>query len=96
MTHPMTSLPGEHAAFAALLDAQPAPVRDAFNYLLCLLMAERGALRLVETHPGAGGEGAFERRRNSPRIMDRPVPSPTMAGLVAGAFATASVSSGFS
>ena len=35
------------------LDAQPAPVRDAFNYLLCLLMAERGALRLVETHPAA-------------------------------------------
>ncbi len=55
---PSTSvtLPPEYAAFAGLLDAQPAHIRDAFNYLLCLLMAERGALRLVDTHAGADGE----------------------------------------
>jgi hypothetical protein len=46
-------LPPELAAFADLLDAQPAPVRDAFNFCLCVLMA--GKMRLVEKVPGENG-----------------------------------------
>jgi len=57
MVCPTASLPPEHAAFGALLDAQPAPATtwsvDAFNYLLCLLRAKRGALRLADIHPCA-------------------------------------------
>ena len=61
----MTTLPPELAMFASLLDAhlclrhrcrQPAPVRDAYNYCLCLLMAEAGVMRLVGTVPGENGE----------------------------------------
>jgi hypothetical protein len=44
---PMPTLPPELAAFSYLLDAQPAPVRDAFHYCLCLLMVEAGKMRLV-------------------------------------------------
>ena len=57
----MPTLPHELAAFPYLLDAQPAPVRDAFHYCLCLLMVEAGKMRLVEKVPGepvlAGGPG---------------------------------------
>ncbi len=35
-------------ASASLLDAQPALVRNAFNYCVCLLMVEAGKMRLVE------------------------------------------------
>ena len=52
----MTSLTPELAAFSYLLDAQPAPVRDAFHYCLCLLMVEAGKMRLVEKVPGENGE----------------------------------------
>lgn len=49
-------------ALAALVDAQPAPATtwsvDTFSWLLCPAMAERGALRLIGTHPGAPGEVA--------------------------------------
>ena len=48
----MTTLPLELAAFSYLLDAQPAPVRDAFHYCLCLLMVETGKMRLVERVSG--------------------------------------------
>jgi hypothetical protein len=48
--------PPDLTAFASLLDAQPAPVRDAFNHCLCLLMVEAGKMRLVETQPGESGE----------------------------------------
>jgi hypothetical protein len=48
----MTTLPPELAAFDYLLDAQPAPVRDASNYCLCLLMAQAGKMHLVEKVPG--------------------------------------------
>ena len=47
----MTTLPPEFAMFASLLDAQPAPVRDAFNYCLCLLMVEARVIRPVEQFP---------------------------------------------
>jgi hypothetical protein len=48
----MTTQPLEFAAFSDLLDAQPAPVRDAFQNCLCVLMAEAGVMRLVEKVPG--------------------------------------------
>ena len=52
----MPTLPPELAAFSYLLDAQPAPMRDAFHYCLCLLMVEAGVMRLVEKVPGENGE----------------------------------------
>jgi hypothetical protein len=52
----MPTLPPELAAFSYLLDAQPAPVRDAFHYCLCMLMVEAGKMRLVEKVPGENGE----------------------------------------
>jgi hypothetical protein len=48
----MTALPPELAVFSDLLDAQPVPLRDTFNYCLCLLMAQAGKMRLVEKVPG--------------------------------------------
>ena len=39
-----------------MLDAQPAPVRDAFHYRLCLLMVEAGKMRPVEKVPGETGK----------------------------------------
>jgi hypothetical protein len=36
--------------------AQPEKVRDIYNYCLCLMMVEAGAMELVETM--AGDEGA--------------------------------------
>ena len=48
-----TNLPPELAAFASLVDAQPAPVRAAFQYCLALAMVEAGKARLLETRPGA-------------------------------------------
>ena len=51
----MTTLPPELAAFSYLLDAQPAPVRGAFHYCLCLLMVQAGKMRLVEKVPGENG-----------------------------------------
>ena len=52
----MHDLSPELAVFASLLDAQPAPARDTFNYCLCLLMVEAGKMRLVKTLPGESGE----------------------------------------
>ena len=52
----MTALPPELAAFSYLLDTQPAPMRDAFHYCLCLLMVEAGKMRLVEKVPGENKE----------------------------------------
>jgi hypothetical protein len=34
----------------------PSPVRDAFNYCMCLLMVEADKMRLVDTMPGESGE----------------------------------------
>jgi hypothetical protein len=41
--------------FAFLLQTQPAPVRDAFNYCLCVLMIQAGKMRLVEKVLGENG-----------------------------------------
>lgn len=51
----MPNLPPELQQFAALLDAQPAPVQVIFRYCLCLLMVETGKARLVETIPSESG-----------------------------------------
>ena len=63
----MPTLPPELAAFSYLLDTQPAPVRDAFHYCLCLLMVEACKMRLVEKVPGepvpANGPGNGESLR---------------------------------
>ena len=57
----MTDLPLELTAFAFLLDAQPAPVREAFRYCLALAMVEAGKARLIWLAPGeVGAVCAFE------------------------------------
>jgi hypothetical protein len=48
-------LPPDLAAFAKLLDAQPEPVRNVFNYCLALMMVEAGKARVIETRPGETG-----------------------------------------
>jgi hypothetical protein len=48
----MPDIPTSLASFSALLDAQPEPVRQAFNYCLALMMVEAGKARLIETFPG--------------------------------------------
>ncbi len=48
----MNELPPELAVFASLLDAQPQPVREAFQYCLCLMMVESGKMKLTATVPG--------------------------------------------
>ena len=42
----------ELEGFAFLLDSQPPPVREAFQYCLCLMMVELSEIHLVETLPG--------------------------------------------
>jgi hypothetical protein len=51
----MTDLPPEFSAFASLIDAQPAPVREAFRYCLALAMVEAGKACLVAAEPGEAG-----------------------------------------
>lgn len=48
----MTDLPPELEGFASLLDVQPQPVREVFQYCLCLMMVEAGKMRLVTTVSG--------------------------------------------
>jgi len=48
----MQNLPAEMQMFAALLDGQPAPVREAFQYCLCLMMVEAGKMEQFDTTPG--------------------------------------------
>ena len=50
-----TDLPPELYAFVSLLNAQPAPVREAFRYCLALAMVEAGKARLVGHEPGEVG-----------------------------------------
>jgi hypothetical protein len=47
-----TDLPPELSFLASLVDAQPAPVREAFRYCLALAMVEAGKARLVGQEPG--------------------------------------------
>ena len=48
----MSDLPPELEGFASLLDAQPQPVREVFQYCLCLMMIEAGKMRFVNTISG--------------------------------------------
>jgi hypothetical protein len=50
----MPTLPSDLAAFATLLDGQPALVRDNFNYCLCLMMVEADWPELLQIVPGMG------------------------------------------
>jgi hypothetical protein len=45
----------ETSMFAALLSAQPAPIREAIQYQLCLLLAQAGRIELYCTVPGDTG-----------------------------------------
>jgi hypothetical protein len=51
----MTELSPKLAAFVSLLDAQPAPVREAFRYCLALAMVEAGKARQAKTVSGENG-----------------------------------------
>jgi hypothetical protein len=51
----MTDLPPELAAFASMLDTQPAPVREMFYYCLALGLAAAGKISLVQAFPGENG-----------------------------------------
>ncbi len=51
----MTDLPPELSTLASLIDAQPAPVREAFRYCLALAMVEASKARLVGQEPGGVG-----------------------------------------
>lgn len=69
----MEDLPPELQGFSALLDAQPGPVREAFHYCLCLMMAEAGVMRLVETFPSdAGTICHFETTAGEQVVVTRP------------------------
>jgi len=48
----MADLPPALEGFASLLAAQPQPVREIFQYCLCLMMVESGKMRLAYTVPG--------------------------------------------
>ena len=52
----MTEFPAELQLFSSLLDAQPPPVRQAFQYCLCLMMLEAGDMKLLKSMPGDKGE----------------------------------------
>ena len=52
----MENLPPELQMFGAYIDAQPQPVREAFQYCLCLMMVESGGMKLVRTLPSDEGE----------------------------------------
>jgi hypothetical protein len=67
----MTGLPPEFSLLASLVDAQPAPVHEAFRYCLAPAMVEAGkhlprrrqGARLVGQEPGEAGRCAPSRRR---------------------------------
>jgi hypothetical protein len=49
-------VPPELEAFGQLLDAQPANVRELFQYALTMLMVESRKARVLERHPTDIGE----------------------------------------
>ena len=48
----MDELPAELQMFGNFVDAQTQPVREAFQYCLCLMLIETGGMNLVKTIPG--------------------------------------------
>ena len=48
----MEEFPAELQMFGDFIDSQPPPVREAFQYCLCLMMVETGGMKLVKTIPG--------------------------------------------
>jgi hypothetical protein len=58
---------------ASLIDAQPAPVREAFRYCLALAMVEAGKACLVAVEPGeAGAVCTFELSAGERFTLARP------------------------
>jgi hypothetical protein len=71
-----TDLPPELTALASLVDAQPAPVREALRYCLALAMVEAGKACLVGQEPGeAGAVCTFETVAGEQFSMARPAMS---------------------
>ena len=69
----MSDLPPELEGFASLLDAQPQPVREIFQYCLCLMMVEAGKMRLVDTISGdVSPISVFETTLGETFSVDRP------------------------
>jgi hypothetical protein len=69
----MTDLPPELSALSSLIDAQPAPVREAFRYCLALVMVEAGKAYLVAVEPGeAGAVCTFETITGEQFSLGRP------------------------
>ena len=60
MSGPESLLPPELDAVAALFDAQPASVRDLFQYALAMLMVADGKAVVVGQHSWADGRAHFE------------------------------------
>jgi hypothetical protein len=52
MDNNANSLPPEFEMLSMLIDGQAPPVREAFHYCLCLMMAETGKMKLIGTIPG--------------------------------------------
>ncbi len=69
-------LPPELSVLASLVDAQPAPVREAFRYCLALAMVEAGKACLVAAEPGeAGAVCTFETVAGEQFSLARPAMS---------------------
>ena len=52
----MADLPPELEGFNSLLDAQPQPVREIFQYCLCLMMVESGNVKIPFLVPIRSGQ----------------------------------------
>jgi hypothetical protein len=52
MDNNANSLPPEFEMLSMLIDGQAPPVREAFQYCLCLMMVETGRMKLIGTIPG--------------------------------------------
>ena len=48
----MEEFPAELQMIGDFIASQPPPVREAFQYCLCLMMVETGGMKLVKTIPG--------------------------------------------
>jgi len=73
----MEEFPPALEAFVSLVDAQPGPVREAFQYYFCLLMVEAGKMKTIDVQQGEGPavhtfemEGGDRYRVTRPRMEE--------------------------
>jgi len=52
MENNTNSLPPEFEMLSMLIDGQAPPVREAFQYCLCLMLVETGRMKLIGAIPG--------------------------------------------